>query len=175
MTMKMTAKTTVKWMIRSGLVAALAVFAVAPADGQQRRPGQGERPQLERQVRERFQQMVQRELGLDDAGMAALEEVNRSFQEPRRELAMRQRALRQRLSSTGTLLSEDEALAVLREVVEVRDEETRLIREEQAEMLQVLSPPQVVRYYHLREQLSARIRAMRDRRPRGGGTPEALW
>jgi hypothetical protein len=164
-----------KRVIHGVLAAALALLAAVPADAQQRRPGQGERPQLERQVRQRFQQLVQRELGLDDAGMAALEEVNQAFQEPRRELALRQRELRRRLSSTRTLLSEDEAADVLREVVEVREEETRLIREEQARMLEIMSGPQVVRYYHLREELSDRIRAMRDRRTRAGGTPEALW
>lgn len=152
----------------------LGAFASGLEAQQPRRPGARaqERPQLERQLRQRFQQMVARELGLGEDQAVALDAAVAEFQEPRAELARRQIELRRRMTGTGALLSEDEAVAVLDEILAVKEEEARLMAEEQTRLLQVLSPPQVVRFHMLREQLANRIRQLRENR-RGGGGPGA--
>lgn len=139
---------------------------------QPRRPGARvqNRTQLERQLRVRFQQMVARELGLSEEQGQALDGVVAQFQEPRAELARRQAELRRRMMGTGALLSEAEASAVLQEILEVKEEETRLLAEEQSRLQEVLSPPQVVRFYTLREQLANRVRQLRENRRGGGGS-----
>ena len=153
------------WMV--GLLVLLPL--PGPAEAQQRRPAQ--RPEMEAQIRERFQRMVWRELGLTEEQAREMNAVVEGFQEPRRELNQRQRILQRRMAGTGALLSESEALSVLEELAAVKDEEARLLREEQARLLEILSPPQLVRFYTLREQLATRIRQLRENRPGGGGPP----
>jgi Spy/CpxP family protein refolding chaperone len=154
---------------RPALLALLALLVIPTAtDAQQRRP-RPERAQMEAQLRQRFQGLVVRELGLDEDRGRALAEAVREFQEPRRELFQRQRGLERRLTGTGALLSEDEARAVLDELVGVKEEEARLMALEQERLLEILTPPQLVRFYTLRDQLSRRIRQLRENRPGGGG------
>lgn len=150
------------------LVLALPVLGVpAPAQAQQGPPGRGDRPALEREIRERFHAMVQRELGLDDASLAAMNGVLEELQEERRALNMRQRELRRELNSSATLLSEDQARDALDELIAVRADEVALMRRETDRLLAILSPPQLVRFYTLREQFADRVRQLRMRRPRG--------
>lgn len=154
----------------SGLLVLLALPGTA--DAQQRRPGQRmERPEMEAQIRERFQQMVWRELGLTEEQAREMNQVVEGFQEPRRDLMQRQRVLQRRMTGTGALLSESEALSVLEELASVKEEEARLLRQEQERLLDILSPPQLVRFYTLRDQLGMRIRQLRENRPGGGGPP----
>ena len=162
-----------RWALLGLLVALLAPeMAVA-----QRPQGGRNRPDMERQLRERFEAMVQRELGLGDEQAAVLREAVAEFQEDRGALAQRQRELQRRLRSTGSILSEDEARSVLDELVAVKQEEVRLLELEQARLLEVLSPQQLVRFYTLREQLGARIRQLRQNRPGNGrtGAGETAW
>lgn len=149
--------------------ALMAVSWVGAAGGleAQERPG---RERLEAQVRARFNALVQRELGLDDAALERLDATLSALQEERRALGIRQRQLRRRMASTGALLSEDEARAVLDQVVTVQEEELGLLRREQERLLEVLTAPQLVRFYTLRERFADRVRELRRRRS-GGGTP----
>lgn len=150
------------------LLLALAVPGFTEA--QQRRPGERpERNRMEEQVRQRFQQMVIRELGLDQDTGEELDRVVEAFHEPRRELAMRQRQLQRRMSRTGVLLQEREAEDVLAEMATIKREEAELLAREQEALLRILNPPQVVRLYTLREELGRRIRQLREGRP--GGPP----
>lgn len=152
-----------------GLLALGALLALpAAAEAQQQRGSRGNRAQMEEQLRERFEAIIVRELGLDEATGEQLGALVEEFREPRRELGERQRMLQRRMAGTGALLSEDEAAAVLQELVEVKEEEVRLLAQEQAALLEILTPPQVVRLYTLREQFAQRIRQLRER-PRGGG------
>jgi len=155
-----------------GILALLALPLTSPLEAQQRRPAQRpDRPEMEAQVRQRFQQMVFRELGLTPEQGEAMGRVVEEMQEPRRALNQRQRLLQRRMAGTGALLSQAEASAVLEELVAVREEETRMLRQEQERLLEILSPPQLVRFYTLREQFAARIRQLRENRPGGGAAP----
>ena len=161
-------------VILVAVVAGLMALAV-PASSQVRpRPTPEARERLERQVRERFQQLIQTELGIDEAVSVSLREAMESFNEERRALAMRQAELRRRLRSSGSLLDADEAREVLDEVVAVQQVEVDLLAREQGALLEILSPPQLVRFYTLREQFSERVRRLRGEPGtprRGGGGP----
>ena len=151
------------------LLAAAGAF-LHPLGVEALRPGPQERPELERQLRERFEGMVARELGLDPGTAAQLREVSAEFVEPRRELSRRQRQLQMRMRSTGTILSEDRAREVLDELVAVKRDEVDLLKMEQERLLEILTPPQLVRFYSLREQFAQRIQRLR-RDPGGGARP----
>ncbi|MBT8337899.1 MAG: hypothetical protein KJO11_14935 [Gemmatimonadetes bacterium] len=136
------------------------------------RPGSENRERLERQIRERFENLIQTELGIDEAVSAELRSTMESFTEERRALGQRQAEFRRRLRSSGSLLDVDAAQEVLDELVAVQRAEGDLLAREQAALLQVLTPPQLVRFYTLREQFTERVRALRGGGPpgrRGGG------
>ncbi|MDT8339925.1 MAG: hypothetical protein RQ751_00305 [Longimicrobiales bacterium] len=153
-------------------LAALTVTDARPAEGQQRRPPAPPpaRAEMEAQVQRRFHELVVRELALTEEQAVGLQRVVESFREQRRELNRRQRLLQRRMAGTGALLSEEEARQVLEEVTAVKELEVRLLREEQVALREVVSAPQLVRFYTLREQLAGRIRRLRQ--PGGGGSPD---
>lgn len=157
-------------MIRSTDCLAVLVLLFAalpgPLDAQVRRPPP--RPELERQIDERFQQRVRQELGLSEAQARDLASVVDEFQVERRELIRREGVLRQRLRSTGTLLSDQAARAALEEMALVQEREAELLRREQARLLEVLDAPRVLRLYTLRAELAERIRRLRGGGPPGG-------
>jgi LTXXQ motif family protein len=151
-------------VILGALCAGLLLFSVPQElQGQGRR--QQPRREMERQVQQRFQQRVLAELGLTAEEGARLNQVVEASQEGRRRLMRREMALRQKLRGTGPLLSTETALEVLEEMAQVQEEEALLLRSELEQLLQVLTPPQAVRFYTLRADLGDRIRRLR------GGTP----
>jgi len=166
-------------LVRFGLVGAAAVALLgveplgAPALGaadsvalqaQQAGPqrGQMERGQLERRIMAQFAQLVRRELGLDSAGAAELFVAVDEFGEERRALQMRESALQRQLRGTGVYMSDAQSTAALEEFLAIKREELRLLEAEQVRLGEVLSPPQLLRFYALREQLGQRIRRLRE-------------
>lgn len=149
----------------------------------------GARP-LEERLRQRFGELVQRELDLDDETQRALAGVLERFDEERRDIARRTAALRVRLSGRASLdprrrgaplLEPEEAREILAERREIREDEYRLAREEEAALLEVLTESQLVRFLALRDELAQRIQRIRRGRPGGpgstigaGGGPTAL-
>jgi hypothetical protein len=119
---------------------------------------------MEAQLRQRFESLVQEELGLDEATSAELAERARSFAPRRRELARERRSLQHEMGE-GELLPDEQARRILADMARLAREEAELLAEEQAALLTILTPPQVVRLYGLRERLGRRIREL------GGGHP----
>ncbi len=167
-------------MIRTAWTAALTLAVAMPGLGTAPLVAQGRqgttpeaRQRLEHQVRERFNALVRTELGIDEATTARLQEVLETFMVERRELGVRQADARRRLRSSGTLLDEASARAVLDDLVEVQRDEVDLLEREQQALLAVLSAPQLVRFYTLRDSLAERIRRLRGEAPQGrrGGGP----
>ncbi len=154
----------------------LLVPQLLPA--QVRRPPGRARPQerleLERRIRARFGQMVRKELGLGQEQLRKLQEVMGSFRDDRMQLQRRRAELQRILRREGTLaLDEERARELLRSMVEIQEAEVELYRKEQARLLEVLTPQQLLRFYQLREELGRRIQRLRagagPGRGRGGG------
>lgn len=177
------------WMRRGGVWAAtLALLALGAGglEAQQRRGmGQGspqDRAQLEQRVRARFAEMIKERLGLDDAEGRRLGEVMEGFHRDRQSLFQEEQALRRRsqelLRDGGA--SDEEAGEVLSRMQALREEEVRLFQAEQAALLEILTPVQLVRLHAMREQLSQRVQQLRvgppgaARRPPGGGGPGGI-
>jgi hypothetical protein len=138
---------------------------------------QMDRGQLERRVMMQFQQTVRRELGIDSAATVALFAEVDALAEERRELQRRETVLGRQLRGTGVYLSEEQSLEALAEFIAIKREEVRLLETEQERLGGILSPPQLLRFYTLREELGQRIRRLRQGGgPRGGpGGGEGLF
>lgn len=157
----------------SAIVVAALLAAPAWAQAQQRPPRGQDRARMEAQLMERFEALLERELELDEATSQELTERSRSFMPRRRELA-RERRLLQREMGAEEMLSEDRAAEILEDMARLAREEAQLLADEQASLLEILSPAQVVRLYGLRERLGRRIRELGGRRGGGPGPGAGL-
>ena len=151
----------------------LTALLIGGAEGllAQRRGGGGQRADMERRIQARFDNLVREELNLGDDQVEQLQDLVEDFRVRRMDFFQRERDSRRRIvglgaTSAGPELSEQEASEILAEMLELSGDEATLFREEQEAFLQILSPPQVVRYIMMRQRLGDRIRTLR-----GGGGP----
>jgi hypothetical protein len=164
-------------MKRSGVVLFLAAAtALGPRHlGAQVRPpgGMRQRQQLERRVEQGFARLVQSQLGLSQEQLTSLQAVMQTFREDRQAVNRAQASLRYRLGDPALAdLTDDAAREILAEMIRAQEEELDLYRREQAQLLTVLSPSQLVRFYRLREEWGRRIQELRQPGgPRGPGVP----
>lgn len=149
----------------------LAVLA-GPVSAQ-RRPGMRgqDRAELESRIRQRFGEMVRQRLGLDEEQAARLEEVVASFQSERMRLAREGQAVRRRMEALALeqRTDDNEALQLLERLRALRLEEAQVFQAEQEQLLQVLSPSQLLAFQMLREEMAERIRRLRGMGPGAGG------
>jgi hypothetical protein len=132
--------------------------------------GQRQRLELERRLNQGFQRSVQTQLRLDATAMEGLQGIMRSFQEERSALHRAQASLRHRLRDPALWdMTEEDARAFLQEMVDLQERELELYRREQEQLLALLTPVQLLRFYSLREDLGLRVQQLRQRRGRGGG------
>lgn len=180
-----------KSMVRIFVLCLTATFGLWPADlsaqrgrgqrppgaqGQQGPQGQARRAELQRQIQQRFTTAMREQLDLDDEGMRAVGEVLDRFQRRRREVARERQNARTRVRVLGreeiggAELTEDSAQAALDNLLRVTEAESQLFAEEQAALLEILTPVQVLRLQQLREQVAERMRGVRGGPgPPGGG------
>ena len=172
-TMKMLMTRAVMVSVLAGsfiVVPALARAQATPPPG-----GQRHRMELEQRLHAGFGQMVRSRLGLDPDELAALQRVMMSFQEDRLKLNQARGVLRFRLREQALQsMPEEEARTLLQEMIRLQEEELGLYRREQQQLLQVLTPLQLVRFYGLRENLGQQVQEVRQGRgpgrgPGGGG------
>ena len=130
-----------------------------------------ERQQLERRVRQQFDQRLRDGMGLDSEEEARFGRLVQDFRDRRLELSLEQRLLRVRLRREGRRedLTNDEAREMLDESLRLGDQEAALFREEQAAFLTILDPAQLVQLYQWREALTQRLRRL----PGGGGASDS--
>lgn len=161
---------------------AVALLCAAPLDAQRgpegRRGGGQDRAQLEQRMRAQIARVMKERFGLTDEQAVRLGEIDQDFGLRRRELARSEQAARRRVEALLIEESGDEVEAqeLLERMVQLRLQEADIFREEQAALLEVLTPTQILEMQSLREQLGQRIRALRSRgddqrRPRRGGVP----
>lgn len=168
-----------------GVLTATLVLA-APIEAQRgpqgRRGGVQNREQLEQRVRAQMGRMMRERLALTEEQSEQLSEVVQGFRSQRRELFRLEQATRRRVEAL--LLEggsdEEEATELLARMADLRAQEAELLVVEQAALLEVLSPVQVLQMQSFREQIGQRIRALgggrgdppsgrRRRGGRGGG------
>ena len=152
------------------------VTVLAPTSLQaQVRPqgGMRQRQQLERRVEQGFARLIQTQLDLSQDQLASLQAVMQSFREDRQAVNQAQASLRYRLGDPGlSEMSDDAAGEILAEMIRVQEEELDLYKREQVQLLTVLAPNQLVRFYRLREEWGRRVQELRQPGgPRGPGGP----
>jgi len=126
--------------------------------------------ELEQRLHAGFGQVVRSRLGLSQEKLVALQGVMSSFQKDRMELNRAKAALRYRLQEPALQgVPDAQARRVLREMVQLQEQELDLYRREQEELLNVLSPTQLVRFYGLRESLGQQVQDLRLGRGLGRG------
>lgn len=169
-------KSVASFVVLTGLLVMALLASGAEALAAQRRGpqepgGGGQRQEMQRRIQARFDNLVREELALSDDQVQQLQDAVEDFRGRRVEFAQRERNMRGRMVGLGARgggqeLTDEEASEVLREMVELSGDEAALFREEQEEFLQILSPPQVVRFIVMRQRFGDRIRSLR-----GGGGP----
>ena len=161
-----------------GLLAVLLVTAgvegvAAQRRGQPLRPGGAGRAEMEQRIRGRFDAMVRQQLELSDEQQQRFQDVLTGFRDQRRQFMEDQRTTRRRLMSLASEgeFTEEEANEALQEMIRLREEELRLLREEQDALVGVLSARQLLQFVVMREQLNQRIQNIRAGGGRGTGPP----
>ncbi len=140
----------------------------------QQRGGRGSRADMELRVQARFDNLVREELDLGDDQWRRLQEAVGTFNTRRLEFLQSERGTRARVGRLGgpgggRALTEEEASAILAEMLELSDQEATLFREEQEALLQILTAPEVVRYIVMRQRQGDLIRNIRGRGAPGPG------
>lgn len=153
------------------LVVGLAASPIMAQRAPESRRGQQDRAELEQRFRAHMARMIQERLGLDDAGAERLGDLVRSFEVRRRELARAEMTTRRRVEALveENASDEGEARELVDRLVELRARESALFAEEQAALLDMLTPRQVLQLHELRSEIGQRIRALRNRGERRGG------
>jgi hypothetical protein len=155
------------------LVTVLLALGAVPLGAQVRPPGEPlrQRQQLERRVEQGFARMVQGRLDLTAEELLSLQRVMQSFRTDRQALNQAQASLRHRLRDPALAALTDEAsMEILEEMIHLQEAELDLYRREQAQLLTVLTPKQLVLFYRIRDEWGQRIQQLRQRGgPRGPG------
>jgi len=160
-----------KWFAWLVLLAAAvpALAAQQPADTSE----DAEVQQLQRQLRQRWNERVRHDLNLSDEQAAKLQGTEGKYQQQRRDIAQRQQAVNEALRGQlqpGVAADGDS----VRRLMEAREHNraalAQLERDEDKEIAGYLNPVQHARYQMMREQLRRRIQDIREqRRARGQG------
>lgn len=132
------------------------------------------RQMLEQRVRERFGEVVRRQLALSDDQFRRLRETNRQYEGQRRDLVQRERTARAAIrDELGQPNGGDEARVGdrMQELLALQRERLSLTEAEDRQLAEFLSPQQRARYFGLQEQLRRRVEEMRRRAMLGQPQP----
>lgn len=162
------------------LVVAMSV-TVLPAtaqepDRERRSYTEEEREAMMERIRAYMARTIQERLELDDAASENLSQVIQQYDRRRRALGRAESQVRRRVEEVVEQSEPDNELAaeLLADMASLQRQESDLFAEEQAALLEVLTPLQVLQLQELREDMGRRIRSLRGRyegdgrRGRGG-------
>jgi periplasmic protein CpxP/Spy len=162
--------------MRSLLLAAALLALAAPAlMAQPPGPPPADRDSLESRVRQRMEQVLQRQLGLNDDQMRRLGATNRRFANQRRDLLIRERQVRLGLRDEielGDSTRNPQVAKLLDEMLLLQRRRLDLLETEQKELATFMTPHQRARYFGMEEQIRRRVEEMREqggRQPAGAG------
>lgn len=161
-------------ILRVGATALALMLAAAPVQAQRRlQPraapvARGEngarRAELERQFRQRGEQLVRQQLNLSDDQMRRLRAVNSQFDGPRRELLLQERdariALRDELGR-GSSADQQRVAQLIAQVRQLQGQRFALQQQEQQQLAGFLTPVQQAQYDGLVARLRQRARELR--------------
>jgi hypothetical protein len=153
------------------VILALAPLSVASA---QRGDSTSQRADsLRQRIEERFARRVQEQLGLTDDQAAKLRVTSREYNTRRRELASRERAIREAIAGQlkpGVAANQDSVARLTDALIQLRVAEAQAARDELKEQSKYLNAVQRARLYSMRERFAHRVREVHGhRKGRGEG------
>lgn len=154
------------------LGAALLVLAAPALRAQPPGPPPADRDSLELRVRQRMEQVLQRQLGLNDEQIRRLGATNRQFANQRRDLLIRERQVRLGLRDEielGDSTRNPQVARLLDEMLQLQRKRLDLLEAEQKELATFMTPHQRAKYFGMEEQIRRRVEEMREQ----GGRPPA--
>ncbi len=137
-------------------------------------PDSAERERLQRQIEDRFAQVVQQQLRLNNDQVTKLRGTEERFRTRRREIMRRQLMLRFALNGQmcpGCAANPDSVRRLMDGIDANRGELFRMQEEQDREMAGYLTPVQRAQYQMLRERLVRRLGEVRRERRQGGDQP----
>lgn len=153
-----------------GLLAlALVISPVAVPAQQPRNPAGRDRAALEQQFRERSAQLTRQRLGLSDAQMQQLEQINLRFAPQLSQLAVQERETRRELRRemmSDKSANQQHVSDLLDTALRIQKQRVALIETEQKELARFLTPLQRARYIALQAQFRARSEQLARQNPR---------
>lgn len=157
------------------LAAVLLAFAAPVLTAQPPGPPPADRDSLESRVRQRMEQVLKRQLGLNDEQMRRLGATNRRFANQRRDLLIRERQVRLGLRDEielGDSTRNPQVAKLLDEMLQLQRQRLDLLESEQKELASFMTPHQRAKYFGMEEQIRRRVEEMREqggRQPAGAG------
>jgi Spy/CpxP family protein refolding chaperone len=137
-------------------------------------PDSAERERLQQQIEDRFAQVVQQQLRLNNDQVTKLRGTEERFRTRRREIMRRQVVLRFALNGQmcpGCAANPDSVRRLMDGIDANRGELFRMQQEQDREMASYLTPVQRAQYQMLRERLVRRLGEVRRERRQGGDQP----
>ena len=165
-----------RWSFITGF--AMLLFALPiHADAQDRGDRPQDRDQIEQRFRRQMVRQIEQRLGLDQTQVQTLVAVIQRHREGRSRLARGDIAVRHRVEALMLESDADQAEAeqLMIRMRRLRIAEAELFTQEQEELLEFLTPVQVLKILSIRAEMSRRIERLRrgdgppPRRPRGPG------
>ncbi len=161
------------------LLAFGCALATAPmaASGQAENPQQARRQQIEQMIRQRLLRLMKEQVGLTDAQIARVQEVNRRIEQQRAALLFDERQARQALRDEVTLgdSTRNPVIAQLMDrMFRAISQRMTLNQQEQAELAQFMSPMQRAKYFGIKETIQRRINQMMQEGGAGADSSGAL-
>ncbi len=174
-------------MLVAALAAGFPVMAGAQGNpprlgrrGAMQPPPESARPNraaLEAQVRQRFAQMLRNRLGLTDAQMQKVAEINARYGERRRTLLEQERDIRMSLREeivAADTSRQNQVADLLDRMIKAQRQRIDVMEAEQRELAGVMTPLQRAQYIGLEEQIRQRVEGIRGQGGRlGPGRPGA--
>jgi hypothetical protein len=145
-------------------------LAISPLEAQRMRAGDQpprDRAALEARFRERLKSVMQQRLGLNDAQIDRLADINARFEGRRRELYTAEREVRINLRNelaADSAANDERVSGLLDRALRLQRDRLDLFEAEQKELQQFMTPVQRAKYWGMQEQLRRQMEEMRERR-----------
>jgi Spy/CpxP family protein refolding chaperone len=123
------------------------------------------RQALEKQFRERSEQVVRQKLNLNDDQVSRLRSVNANIGVQRNELVRQERSIRMDLRdemAKGAAADQNRVSQLMNQANELHDRRSALQQDEQRQLSGFMTPVQVAQYVGLQAQIRQRIREMQQ-------------
>lgn len=150
---------------RWALVPIILLVSTTSARAQSLDERANRRAQLEQRFRQRFSEVVQGKVGLNEDQMRRLMESNRRFESRRRDLLLEERRVRVGLRDElkdGATPDEERVRRLLDDALRLQRERADLLIEEQTELSAFMTPVQRARYFGLQDQIRRKVDELRS-------------